>query len=205
MLARYSGSVAMSGLITAALLYWMQLAVQSDPGTTFRPHPIRIAGPLPIFDPPPPRPPREPVAPPEPQLTPPEGATVLDPLPTSSIPLTGPPALPRLTPGGPANPGPERRTGPWIGAGELIALARVEPVYPHRAEILGLEGRVLVEFTVAEDGSVRDVRVIESSDKVFDRAAVTAAARFRYQPRVVDAVPVAVPGVQAEFVFRLRN
>ncbi len=39
---------------------------------------------------------------------------------------------------------------------------------------------------------------------VFDRAAIAAAEKFKYQPQVRDGVPVAVHGVQNRFVFELE-
>ena len=40
---------------------------------------------------------------------------------------------------------------------------------------------------------------------LFERAATTAALKFKYKPRVVDGVPVAVPGVKTRITFRLED
>jgi protein TonB len=64
---------------------------------------------------------------------------------------------------------------------------------------------VLVEFTVTVTGAVRNVVVIESTDSVFERAAVQAALRFKYRPRVVDGVAVEVTGVQHYIRFEIEE
>jgi len=94
---------------------------------------------------------------------------------------------------------------PLFGDGEYTPIVRVAPNYPRRAEQRGLEGYVTLEFTVTRQGTVRDARVIESSNSVFDTAAVEAVMRFRYRPRVIDGEPVDVPGVQFRMTFQLER
>lgn len=92
-----------------------------------------------------------------------------------------------------------------ISDGEYLPIVRVAPVYPMRAQQAGIEGHVLVEFTVTRTGNVRDVVVLESSNRMFERAAVEAALKFRYRPRVVDGEPIEVPGVRNLFTFVLEG
>ena len=73
-------------------------------------------------------------------------------------------------------------TGPSLNDGPLVAMVRVQPVYPMRASELGLEGWVIVQFDVLEDGTVANVHVISSSSRVFEDASVKAAYRFRFKP-----------------------
>jgi periplasmic protein TonB len=87
--------------------------------------------------------------------------------------------------------------------GEYRPLVRVAPTYPPKAALLGLEGYVVVAFTVTRKGAVKDVEVVESSDELFVKSAVEAAYRFRYMPRVVDGKPVEVSGVRSKIIFRL--
>ena len=75
---------------------------------------------------------------------------------------------------------------------ELGRLRVVEPVYPAQAMRDHVEGWVLLEFTITETGSVRDIVVIESQPSgVFDTAAAEALAGWRYRPRMTDGRPVA--------------
>lgn len=90
--------------------------------------------------------------------------------------------------------------------GDYLPIVRVEPTYPRRALQRGIEGYVLLEFTVNESGAVEDPEVVEADPPgVFDRAAIQAAKRFKYQPRVVDGKPIAVDGVQNMITFELDD
>ena len=96
--------------------------------------------------------------------------------------------------------------GGFQSDGDYLPIVRVEPVYPRRALTRGIEGYVLLEFTVTETGSVQDPQVVEASPPgIFDRAAIQAALRFKYQPRVVDGQPIAVHGVQNMITFELTD
>lgn len=78
---------------------------------------------------------------------------------------------------------------------DYMPLVKVAPIYPRRAANQGLSGWVLLRFTVTTTGAVRDVAVVESTHSVFERAAVNAALKFKYKPRVVDGIPVETTGV----------
>jgi len=74
---------------------------------------------------------------------------------------------------------------------DLEPVATPEPAYPPAAFRNGLEGWVEVDFTVTEQGTVRDVEVVSAEPGgVFDAAAVAAVAAWRYRPRVVNGRPV---------------
>lgn len=98
-------------------------------------------------------------------------------------------------------------SGLGLGAsdGEYLPIVKVAPIYPRRALQRGLEGHVIVEFTVTRQGTVKDVVVVESTSSVFDRAAVEAASKFKYKPRVVNGEPIEVPGVRNKITFKLES
>ncbi|WP_286266118.1 energy transducer TonB [Thalassotalea atypica] len=90
------------------------------------------------------------------------------------------------------------------GDGDYLPIVKVAPVYPRRAQSRGIEGYVIVEFTVSKNGSVKDAVVIEASpESIFDRAALDAALKFKYKPRVVDGEPMEVAGVQNKISFEI--
>src|SRR5688572_5642922 len=66
----------------------------------------------------------------------------------------------------------------------------VKPEFPAEAFDKGLSGLVIVSYTVDVDGKTQDIRV-ESSDppEVFDKAAMNAVRRWRYEPATIDGVP----------------
>lgn len=81
----------------------------------------------------------------------------------------------------------------------------VPPEYPVRALERGTQGWVDIEFTVTTDGTTRDatVRAAEPAG-VFDRAALQAVGRWRYEPRVVNGT-VVDQRVEARVRFQLKE
>ena len=92
-----------------------------------------------------------------------------------------------------------------VSDGEYLPIVKVAPVYPARALSRGLEGYVIVEFTVTRTGTVRDVTVVESTSSLFERAATEAALKFKYKPRVIDGEAVEVPGVRNKITFEIAQ
>jgi protein TonB len=93
------------------------------------------------------------------------------------------------------------------GDGEYLPLVKVAPIYPRRALNRGVEGFVVVEFSVTDRGTVRDARVIEAvpDNGMFDAAALAAVEKFKYKPRVIDGAAVEVTGVRNKITFRLER
>lgn len=79
------------------------------------------------------------------------------------------------------------------------------PTYPARARERGTEGWVDLEFTVTRDGTTQDavVRAAEPAG-TFDRAALDAVKRWRYEPRVVGG-NVVEQRVETRLRFRLSE
>jgi protein TonB len=92
-----------------------------------------------------------------------------------------------------------------ISDGEYLPIVKVAPVYPARALQRGLEGYVIVAFTVTAAGTTRDASVVESTSTLFERAALEAALKFKYKPRVIDGQAVEVPGVQNKISFEITK
>jgi protein TonB len=73
-------------------------------------------------------------------------------------------------------------------ATDLRAISTPAPKYPPDAFRSGTSGEVQVEFTVGPDGSVSNARVVRANPpRVFDREAIAAVKRWRFQP-VASAV-----------------
>ena len=90
------------------------------------------------------------------------------------------------------------------GDGDYLPIVKVAPIYPRRAQSRGIEGYVIVEFTVSKNGSVKNPSVVEAKPEgIFDRAAMDAALKFKYKPRVVDGVAMEVAGVQNRITFQI--
>jgi protein TonB len=90
------------------------------------------------------------------------------------------------------------------GDGEYLPIVKVAPVYPRRALSRGIEGYVIVEFTVSKQGSVKDVVVVEADPAdIFNQAAIDAALKFKYKPRVINGEAAEVAGVQNRLTFEI--
>jgi protein TonB len=67
----------------------------------------------------------------------------------------------------------------------------VSPVYPPIAVAAGKEGVVILEAVIAEDGSVREVKVLRSVT-LLDQAAMDAVRQWRFTPTLLSGQPVPV-------------
>ena len=95
-----------------------------------------------------------------------------------------------LMPPPPPPPSPPPR-GPIRVGGvikEPALIYRVEPVYPGVAVSANIEGTVILEAIVNEDGRVESVRVLRSVN-VLDRPAVEAVKQWRYSPVILNGKP----------------
>lgn len=87
---------------------------------------------------------------------------------------------------------------------DAVPLVQVDPEYPERARQQRIQGWVEVEFTISPVGTVVDSRVIRSKPAmVFDRAALQAVRRWKYNPVIRDGVAIARQGMRTIFDFRL--
>lgn len=106
-----------------------------------------------------------------------------------------------------------------ISDGEYLPIVKVQPMYPQRALSRGLSGWVIVQFTVTSQGTVKNPTVVsncawikgprsegechDNPNSIFDSAAVRAALKFKYKPRVIDGQPVDTAGVENKITFEL--
>lgn len=146
--------------------------------------------------PPPPPPPKNPPPPPKLKVAA-DTPQDVQPMPFNmpnlglSASVGGGPFLGQLGSGaGPA-------TGMSMFEGDIIPLQRIAPQYPRKAATDGIEGYVKLQFIVNSDGTVREAKVVEAKPRgIFDAAAIAAALRWKFKPKVVDGKPVEQKGVQ---------
>lgn len=201
MIGRYAFSVVIGTVVTLSLLFVMHLLIATGKTALTKPRDraklefvrIKRNEALNVEDFTPEKPPKPPETPPE---TPPQDMDNMDPnAPTINVP---PPTMTADTNiGGPG--------GMNIAEGDYLPIVRVAPVYPARALSRGLEGYVDMSFTVTTAGTVIDPIVLFSTSSLFERAAMRAVLKFKYKPRVVDGVPVNVPGVKTRITFQIED
>jgi len=91
---------------------------------------------------------------------------------------------------------------------EYLPMSTIAPQYPTLAADQGIEGWVLMGFTVSAQGTVLEetVETIDSSPTdVFNNSAYRALLQFTFQPRIVEGEAVQVPGVQYLFRYVLED
>ncbi len=86
-------------------------------------------------------------------------------------------SLPRL--GAPASRG--------VSGGQLVQ--HVPPVYPIQARLRHLEGKVVLTAVIMEDGTVRDVKVVDGPP-LLGQSAADAVKDWRYKPFELDGKPL---------------
>jgi len=96
---------------------------------------------------------------------------------TGPVTLATPPKPAPIRPGGDIKP-PQR-------------IAYVPPVYPTIAQTARVEGMVILDATIDEQGIVRDVRITRSIP-LLDRAAIDAVSKWRYTPTRLNGVAVPI-------------
>ncbi|WP_078085526.1 energy transducer TonB [Microbulbifer mangrovi] len=105
----------------------------------------------------------------------------------------------------------QRKFDPSLVSADPLPIYKPAPRYPRRALARGIEGHVVVEFTITPSGSVKNPRVVggytaagEPTD-VFNREALNAVERFKYRPTISDGQPVERHNVRNRITFRLAE
>lgn len=134
----------------------------------------------------PPEPPKAPPKPPEPERKkiPKPDPTPDKPEPVKDAPPPAPPETPPGPPAPPAQTGPVR-VSPGQGPG---IIKKVEPVYPPIARTARMEGSVVVDAVIRADGTVSDVKVLSSTNKMFEQSCLDAVRQWRFTPGSQDVV-----------------
>jgi TonB family protein len=107
-----------------------------------------------------------------------------------------------------ATPGPGGGTGggpyrPGSGITPPQLLREVRPDYTEDARRQGIEGDVVLEIVVRDDGSVGDVKILRGLGAGLDRRAVDAVRQWRFSPARRFGTPVDVM-VEVAVEFKLR-
>ena len=201
MIARYIFSIVAGSVITLSLIFVMHLLIEhaEDAVTKERTKHqldfvrVKKNETLNTEDFTPEKPPRPPETPPE---IPPQDMDSIDPN-APTINLRPPDVSTDIQMGSLA--------GMNVAEGDYLPIVRVAPVYPARALSRGIEGYVDMGFTVTTTGTVTDPIVLFSTSTLFERAATRAVLKFKYKPRVVDGIPVDVPGVKTRITFKIEE
>jgi len=97
-----------------------------------------------------------------------------------------------------------------------MPLVRIQPDYPTDALAARSEGVVELEFTIAANGTTKDVVIVDSSAPEFEEPAVAALLRWKYLPTnmscvgtvcqpIENAVAVERPGIRTVIRYQLAD
>ena len=75
--------------------------------------------------------------------------------------------------------------------------------YPEMAKRAGIEGDVTLQALIAKDGTVLRVRILKSSNFMFEKPAFDAMHKVRYKPATSSGKPVQL-WVTERVIFKLQ-
>lgn len=64
--------------------------------------------------------------------------------------------------------------------------------YPHLSKEYHIEGTVIINFHVDENGKVSQFQVVQSGGPLFDETVITAIEDTKWSPATIDGKPIAV-------------
>lgn len=83
--------------------------------------------------------------------------------------------------------------GGGSGNGEIMPIVRILPQMPRKAAMKGIEGYVVVKFTVTKSGTTKNISIVEANPaNIFNRAAKKAILKWKYKPQYRDGVAVEI-------------
>ena len=87
---------------------------------------------------------------------------------------------------------------------DVVPMVRVEPQYPMSAKQKGIEGWVELVYTITKLGTVTDIIVTAANaGTIFNRSAIQAVSKWKYNPKIENGVAVERPGVRQRIKFQL--
>lgn len=85
---------------------------------------------------------------------------------------------------------------------DLVPIFRAAPAMPPRAQ---RSGHCDVVFDVNSSGITYNVRIISCSDKLFSRASIKAAGKWKYRAQMIDGKSVSRTGLHTTITFELTD
>jgi protein TonB len=89
------------------------------------------------------------------------------------------------------------------GVATGMLLKKVQPEYPLYAKSVGIQGTVVLQAKISEDGFIKDLHVI-SGPAELQQASLEAAKQWVYRPYLLNGEPVEVM-TTINIIFNLGN
>jgi TonB family protein len=75
-------------------------------------------------------------------------------------------------------------------------------IYPVNAYHRGIEGYVILRYTVTKEGRTANIKIVSSENsEYFDETAISLLLQYKYKPRTVDGIPVDVDNAGVRISF----
>jgi len=78
-------------------------------------------------------------------------------------------------------------------------------MYPQEALMRGICGRVIVQFTVSKNGSTKNIKVLESTNEIFEVSAKNSVMKYKYEPRIIQGQAIDVDDVETAVTFKIDS
>lgn len=109
---------------------------------------------------------------------------------------------PSPTPESNASPGPQSSLTPPNNRSLPVLIYKVDPEYTAEAKAAKVQGPVVVNLIVNQQGLPENVHVVRGLNLALDERAVVAVRQYRFQPAIREGQPVSVP-VNVEVKYQL--
>ena len=83
---------------------------------------------------------------------------------------------------------------------------QVAPTYPRRAQMRGVEGFIIMSFSINTDGVVEDIAVVDAEPATtFVRTATRAVEAFKFPPCEVNGVAIKQTDISIKYDFNFAS
>ena len=95
-------------------------------------------------------------------------------------------------------------SAPEIKISGAVPQKLVTPIYPKKARLKNIEGKVTAQFDIDATGQVNHIRIVSATpEKVFDKAVIRALSKSRFTPMEFNGHPTAIHNMTEVYDFRL--
>jgi protein TonB len=92
------------------------------------------------------------------------------------------------------------------GSSEAMAIVKIEPQMPRAARARGIEGYVVLDYSINTSGNVENISIVQSKPRrIFDGAAKQALVRWKFRPKKIEGKAVAQKNLKVKFDFKIRD
>ena len=86
-----------------------------------------------------------------------------------------------------------------------MPLKQLPPAYPRRLLERGIEGCVMLSFTINKEGKTENAKVEWSTHEGFNKSALTSSKSYEYSIPEKEGVPTNIPDVRTVIVYKIED